>query len=80
MDDLHHGAHAYRAAPVMRKKLGSQQQQRRTETLSATHPQVLSDVSDCAHTRHCVATELTLDRGKVVTQQVKNFFGGGCGR
>jgi hypothetical protein len=63
----------------VRKELRGQQKQCRPYALSASSPQVFTNFGDGADCGYGVAAKFALDRRKIVAQQLKNFFGGGCG-
>jgi len=79
MDDLYHRAEADGAPLVMRKELGPQQQQCRTKALPSPRAQMFANISDGAHVGDSVPPELPLNGHQIVAQQVKHFFGRGCG-
>lgn len=76
VDDFNYGAKANAALLIVRKKLGCQQQQSWPDALTAARTQVLADIGDGAHSGDGVTPELALNGGKVIAEQLKNFFRG----
>src|SRR5262249_39913010 len=79
VDDLDHRAETYGAAFGVGKELGRKQQQSRPDPLASPAAQVLADIGDGAHAGDGIVAEFAFDGCQIVTQQVKNFFGSGCG-
>jgi hypothetical protein len=79
MDNLHHGAQPHRAPFAMGKQLGSQQQQCRTKPFAAPGAQMLANIGNRSDGRNGIAAKFALYGRQVVAQQIKDFFGRGCG-
>ena len=65
MDDLDHGTQADGAALIVRKKLGAEQQQRGTDALPSSGPEILANVGNGTDARYSIAAELAFDGGQV---------------
>jgi hypothetical protein len=77
---FHYGSKLDGAGLFVGKQFGCEQQEHRTYPLASARAQVLADIGDRAHTGHRIAAKFALNRRKVVTQQLENFFGSDCGR
>jgi hypothetical protein len=74
MNDFDHGAQSHRSAPLIIEQLGGKEKQRRTDSLAATGPQILANLSDGSNTRDSILPKFVLKRCQVVMQQIEDFF------
>src|ERR1022692_1932544 len=74
VNDLDIGAQPHCSPSLVVKQFGRKEKKRRTNPLAAAVPQILPNLSDRLHARDGILPELSLQRRKIVVQQVEDFL------
>src|SRR5439155_14949879 len=79
VDNLNHRPELDRAATFVVEQLRRKQQECWANSLSATAAKVFADLSDRRNVRDSVASELALNRSKIVAKKIENLSSVGGG-
>ena len=78
VDDLDDHAEADGSGSLVVKQLGGEQEEGRTQALTAALTQVFADLGNGLYVGNAVAAELAFDGLQVIPEKVENLFAGRC--